>query len=137
MERAQPSPYRLLRPFAAIARRSAIARYLRRLPAVLVEDYGHGGPYRQAQVEATARRHRFPTEHIAYAQVLFCERDELGAAFETTRAELAKRYFRDNLNFSRAAVAAYEPRPRRFDDTGQWQCSGGALGGDVGSGGHH
>jgi uncharacterized protein DUF6559 len=134
MQRAQPSRHPLLRPFAALAKRSALKRYLRRLPAVLIEDYGHGGPYWPAQVDAAVRRHRFPLKQVAYAQALFCDQAELGDAFEAIRAELAKRYFSGNLNFTRAAVAAYEPQRWRFDDSGQWQCSGGEDGGSVGGG---
>lgn len=124
MERAQPAPHPLLRPFASLARRAAVGRYLRQLPALLVEDYGHGGPYGPAQVEASVRRHGFSLRHLRYAQALFCGGAELGGGVETIRAELAGQYFDGNVNFSRAAVAAYEPLRRRAEDIDRHQCAG-------------
>jgi hypothetical protein len=125
------------RPFTTLGKGAALGRYLRRLPGFLIRDYGHGGPYRLAQVDATIRRHGFSRRYAAYAKVLFCDPADLGAEFAWPRIDLAKRYFRGNRDFARRHVEAYAPR-YAFDDRGEWMFSDGAIGGDGGGhGGDH
>src|SRR5471030_2922304 len=119
MERAQPPLHPWVRPFATLGKGAALSRYLRRLPRFLLEDYGHGGPYRPKQVEAAIYRHGFSRRYVAYAQSLFCDRRELGLGHEATRGDLARRYFGGNRDFSSRHVNAYAPR-HTFDDRGEW-----------------
>jgi hypothetical protein len=103
-----------------VRRRRAVDRYLRQLPRRLIEDYGHGAPYRPRQVASTIGRHReFSSRFVPYAQVLFCDRAEVesdwaagGAAADYLAAScwLSLAYFH-GADFSPADVARFSAAP--------------------------
>ena len=56
--------------------RRAIWSYARKLPSLLLRDYGAGRWYSAQQVRGTVERSRLSTEHLPYALLMFSEQAE-------------------------------------------------------------
>ena len=99
--------------FSGLRKRRAIKRYLILLPRQLLEDFGHGGPYTTAQVEASVHRAKLSREFVAYAQAIFCHVEELLLRhpdrdhYDLLRRELALHYFGGGPGFTYLDVARY------------------------------
>ena len=107
------------------------------LPRQLVEDYGHGGPYRPAQVDASIGRARLAKEFARYAQAIFCDEAELRRQVNWThtkswRHEVAASYFGGGPRFTYNDVSRYISE-HAYSGHGD---SYGGYGGDFGHGGH-
>jgi hypothetical protein len=112
---------------------------------MLLLDYGHRGPYRPLQVEATIRRQKgFSTWFIPHAQALFCDeasvraawRDaEINARYEAIRSDLAGAFFSGG-DYSYADVGRYSAESWSDGSAGHGGEGGGHHGGDGGHGGH-
>ncbi len=121
-------------------RRQAIRRYLRRLPRLLLEDFGHRGPYNRDQVLACIRRHKVSSpEYAEYAVALFCDAVALGDLQRQgdlypdhagLRRELSETYFGGTDQFSLMYVA----RSCAEHSGGGYEA--GHHGGDLGGGQH-
>jgi len=135
----------LLRVIWRLRRHAAVRRYLTRLPPMLLKDYGHRGPYRPLQVEATICRHKgFSRRFIPHAQALFCDEASVRAAwrdaainarYEAIRNDLADAFFSGG-DYSYADVARYSAETGPEGSTGHGGEGGGHHGGHGGHGGH-
>jgi len=118
-----------------LLRRRALKRFVRRLPGLLLADYGHRGPFTPEQVAATIGRYRVSSRaFVPYAQTIFCDRErterawrEAGAArdYAVLRGEVGAVLFDGDHDFTLA-------------DVGREAASGGGEGQAGGhDGGHH
>jgi hypothetical protein len=121
----------------SMRKRSAIRLYLTKLPRQLVEDYGHGGPYRPAQVDASIIRAKLASEFGSYAHAIFCDEAELRRQvnwpqYEALRSEVAARFLGCGPSFTYSDVSRYIGE---HGHSGHGDSYGG-YGGDFGHGGH-
>jgi hypothetical protein len=124
--------------FYAARKRTAMRRYLRRLPKQLSEDYGHRGPYTPKQVEASIQRAKLSAEFAPYAQAIFCDEAALPTGgrhdFRAIRHELGGTYFE---NGGGGGDYTYSDVARYVGGHGGYESHGGGEGSGYGDGGHH
>jgi hypothetical protein len=91
-----------------LTRRGAMRRFLKQLPCLLSQDYGHRGPYTPEQVESTLQRQKIaPPKFWLYALVIFCDEENVRSTgrigekpYESMRAEVAAEFFAGDVGFS-------------------------------------
>jgi hypothetical protein len=87
-------------------KRRAMKRYLQAMPQALAQRYGGSGFYTRGQVEATLGALNLPTQHVAYAFVLFMSPSDAAqaighdATYINVKNELAREYFDGDLEFN-------------------------------------
>jgi hypothetical protein len=93
----------LSRAIEFFRKRRAIRQFLRRLPSLLKQDYGHRGPYMPDQVASTVNRYRVASnDYLAFAMAMFCSRENVESIwlrqglqhdFDKIRTEIGTAYF--------------------------------------------
>ena len=114
----------------------AIKSYARRLPRLLVKDYGGSEAYTPAQICASIRRHRLSPGFESYAVAMFSDRERFERFrierseprnYDEMRGQVALTYFGGDSDFAAMDFLA---------DSGF--AEGGASGQETGDvGGHH
>jgi hypothetical protein len=119
--------------FRSRRERRAIREYARRLPRLLVRDYGFSRSYTAQQVKKTLEREGFDTEFIAQALAMFTDRDDFNKFYpefgdsrfyDEVRAGIAETYFDGNPEFTVSDVFGLS------SDSGADAAHGGSHGGD-------
>ncbi len=115
---------------AALRKRSAIRDYVRKLPELLVKDYGFSQSYTALQIKSTVERHKLSTEYIRYAISMYSDR----AAFDQFHRGLVEQW---NYDAIRGEVqAGYLPGYSHFSITDMLETFPDSAYGEGGSGSH-
>jgi hypothetical protein len=93
----------------AIRKRWATGTYARRLPGLLLRDYGFSSFYTPMQIRRTIERYRLNSDYSCYAISMFSDRTGFdqyhlsigeNCDYDTMRSEIATTLFHGNLNFT-------------------------------------
>jgi hypothetical protein len=130
--------------FRSFGRRRAIRSYARRLPRLLIRDYGYSRTYTPQQVRRTVERSGLSVAHSCYAIAMFSDRDgfdhfhrEIGehCDYDVMRAEIADWQFNSNVDFSVSDIFA-STSDAGVDAGHGGSHDGGGGGGHGGDGSH-
>ena len=130
-------------PFLKSFRKSrAIRSYMRRLPALLVNDYGASRSYTAQQVRATIERAGLNTDYACYALAMFTDRDMFAefhvgigehCDYDAMRSEISHAYLHGTADFSVSDIVGLSSA----DGAHVGGSHDAAAGHDHGGGGHH
>lgn len=99
----------------AYKKHKAIRSYLRKLPRLLVKNYGYAKIYTPSQVRKTIERSGLDVDFSCYGIAIFSDRDgfdefhqEIGETcdYDAMRAEVGEGYFHGHAGFSTSDVFA-------------------------------
>jgi hypothetical protein len=128
----------------SFAKRRAIRSYTRRLPGLLVRDYGFSRSYTPLQVRRTVERSGLSVAYSCYAIAMFSDRDSFDRFHHATgeqcdyagmRAEIADWQFHGNAGFTTTDIFATYSDPG-FDSGHGGSHDAGGGDGHSGDGSH-